>query len=159
MSSGVKAGLIGAAVAVVLSLLTLIPCLGCIAAIGTLLLYVAVGILAGYWMDPPREVGKGAGAGAVAGLIAAFAGGTTRVLVNAARFTVGGADVTLRRQFRQLPPGLIDQWRDLGFDPGMLARPGWAIVTSTVCCGLGMLLATVLGAAGGAVLASIRSQR
>jgi hypothetical protein len=158
MSSSLKAGLIGAAVAVVFSLLSLVPCLGCITVILGLVLYVGVGVLAAYWMEPPRDVGRGAGSGAVAGLITAFAGGFTTIIVNAVRFTVGGGEATLRRQFRQLPPEILEQWRDLGLDPGMLANPAWAVGTSALCCGLGMLLAAALGAAGGAILVSIRKE-
>lgn len=156
MSSSLKAGLIGAAVAVVFSLLSLVPCLGCVTAILGLVLYVGVGVLAAYWTKPPRDVGRGAGAGAVAGLITAFAGGLTTVVVNTLRFTVGGAEATLRRQFRQLPPGMREPWRDLGLDPGLLATPVFAVGSSAVCCGLGMLVAAALGAAGGAIFASMR---
>jgi hypothetical protein len=61
----------------------------------------------------------------------------------------------LQRQLRQLPPQLLEQWRDLGIDPRVLARPGWAVGSSVVCCGLGMLLAAGLGAAGGAITVSL----
>lgn len=155
MSSSLKAGLIGAAVAVVLSLFSLIPCLGCIASLLALVLYVGVGVLAAYWMKPPRDAGRAAGAGAVAGLITALGGGLTTIVINALRFSVGNAQATLQRQLRQLPPGLLEQWRDLGIDPRVLARPGWAVGSSAVCCGLGMVLAAALGAAGGAIYVSL----
>ncbi|MFO7741611.1 MAG: hypothetical protein R6X31_04770 [Anaerolineae bacterium] len=156
MSSSLKAGLIGAAVAIVFSLLSLVPCLGCVTAILGLVLYVGVGVLAAYWTKPPRDVGRGAGAGAVAGLITAFAGGLTTVVVNTLRFTVGGAEATLRRQFRQLPPGMREPWRDWGIDPRVLTTPAFTVGFSAVCCGLGMLLAAALGAAGGAILVSLQ---
>lgn len=155
MSSSLKAGLIGAGVAIVFSLLSLVPCLGCIASLLALVLYVGVGVLAAYWMEPPRDVGRAAGAGAVAGLITALVGGLTTVVINAFRFSVGGAGATLQRQLRQLPPQLLEQWRDLGIDPRVLARPGWAVGSSAVCCGLGMVLAAALGAAGGAIYVSL----
>jgi hypothetical protein len=69
MSPSLKAGLIGAAVAVVLSLLGLVPCLGCITSVLALVLYVGVGVLTATWMKPPRDAGKGAGGGAIAGLV------------------------------------------------------------------------------------------
>lgn len=156
MSASLKAGLIGAAVAVVLSLLGLVPCLGCVAAILGLVLYVVVGVLAASWMEPPRDAGKGAGNGAIAGLITALGGGITSVIVSAIRFTVGGGQAAVMRQFRQLPPEFREPWRDLGLDPNMLARPGWAIGSSAVCCGLGLLLAAALGAAAGAITVSLR---
>jgi hypothetical protein len=156
MSASLKAGLIGAAVAVVLSLLGLVPCLGCVAAILGLVLYVVVGVLAASWIEPPRDAGKGAGNGAIAGLITALGGGITSVIVSAIRFTVGGGQAAVMRQFRQLPPEFREPWRDLGLDPNMLARPGWAIGSSAVCCGLGLLLAAALGAAAGAITVSLR---
>jgi hypothetical protein len=158
MSASVKAGLIGAAVAVALSLLGLVPCLGCIAAILGPVLYVVVGVLAASWMEPPRDVGKGAGGGAVAGLITALVGGLANVMISAARFAVGGGQAAMMRQLEQLPPEVFEQLRDLGIRPGNLASPGWAIGSSAVCCGVGLLVAAALGAAGGAITVSIKRE-
>jgi hypothetical protein len=156
MSASLKAGLIGAAVAVVFALLGLVPCLGCITAILGLFLYVVVGVLAANWMEPPREVGKGAGSGAVAGLITGLAGGVTNLIVSAARFAVGGGQAAIMRQLEQLPPEVWEQMRDLGISPRTLASPGWAVGSSTVCCGVGLLVAAALGAAGGAIAVSLK---
>ena len=156
MSPSLKAGLIGAAVAVVLALLGLIPCLGCIASILALVLYVVVGVLAANWMEPPRDAGKGAGGGAVAGLITALAGGITNLVASVIRFTVGGGQAAIMGQFRNLPPELREPFGDLGVDPGTLASPVWAIGSSALCCGLGLLLAAALGAAGGAISVSLK---
>ncbi len=156
MSASLKAGLIGAAVAVVLALIGLVPCLGCITSILALVLYIGVGVLAATWMQPPRDAGKGAGSGAVAGLITALGGGITNVIVSAIRFTVGGGQAAVMRQFRQLPPEFREPWRDLGIDPSVLAQPGWAIGSSALCCALGLLLAAALGAAGGAIMVSLQ---
>jgi hypothetical protein len=60
------------------------------------------------------------------------------------------------RQFQQLPPEFREPWRDLGIDPSMLAQPGWAIGSSALCCGLGLLLAAALGAAGAAITVSLQ---
>ena len=158
MSPSLRAGLIGAAVAVVFALLGLVPCLGCITSILALVLYVGVGVLAATWLERPRDAGKGASSGAVAGLITALGGGITNVIVSAVRFTVGGGRQAFMRQFRQLPPEFREPWRDLGLDPSMLARPGWAIGSSALCCGLGLLLAAALGAAGGALTVSLQKK-
>jgi hypothetical protein len=158
MSASLKAGLIGAAVAVVLSLLGLVPCLGCITALLGLVLWVVVGVLAANWMDPPREVGKAAGSGAVAGLITALVGGIANMIISAIRFAIGGGQAAMMRQLEQLPPEVFDQLRDLGIRPGALASPGWAIGGSAVCCGLGLVLAAALGAAGGAIMASVKRE-
>jgi hypothetical protein len=156
MSASLKAGLIGAAVAVVLALLGLIPCLGCITSILALVVYIGVGVLTATWMTPPRDAGKAAGGGAVAGLITALGGGITSLIVSAIRFTVGGGQAAMMRQFRQLPPEFQEPWRDLGLDPSMLAQPGWAIGSSALCCGLGLILAAALGAVGGAITVSLQ---
>lgn len=157
MSPSLKAGLIGAAAAVVLSLLRMVPILGCIALLLELALYVGVGVLAAYWMKAPWNAGKGAGQGAVAGLIAGLGGGLTNVIATTIRYAVRGQSAYMR-QFRQLPPALLEQWRDLGIDPGMLASPSLVIGSSAVCCGLSFLLAAALGAVGGAIAASIRKE-
>jgi hypothetical protein len=156
MSPGLKAGLIGAAAAVVLALLGLIPCVGICTSLLALVLYVGVGVLVALWMEAPRQAGKAAGGGAVAGLMTAFGGGLTNLIVSVIQFTVGGGQATLMRQFRQLPPEIRDSWGDLGLDPSMFANPGFAIGGTAVCCALGMLLAAALGAAGAAVTASIK---
>ncbi|MGD8966386.1 MAG: hypothetical protein PVI07_02650 [Anaerolineae bacterium] len=158
MSASLKAGLIGAGVAVLLALLGLVPCLGCITAVLGLGLYVVVGVLAANWMEPPRDAGRAAGGGAVAGLITALAGGIANLIISAVRFTVGGGQAVMMRQLEQLPPEVIDQLRDLGVRPGAFASPGWAIGGSTVCCGLGLLVAAALGAAGGAIAVSLKRE-
>jgi hypothetical protein len=154
MSASLKAGLIGAGVAIVLSLLSLVPCLGCITVILALALYVGVGVLAAHWMETPRDAGKGAGSGAVAGLITAFGNGLTTIIINAFRFTVGGGQAMIRQQLRQLPPQILQQWRDLGLNPDVLANPGLIVGASAIGCGIAMVVAAGLGAAGGAIYAS-----
>lgn len=158
MSPSLKAGLIGAAVAVVLTLLGLVPCVGCFTSILSLVLYIGVGVLTARWMEPPQDAGKAAGGGAVAGMITALGGGITNVIVSAVRFTVGGGQAAIIRQLQQLPPEIRDVWRDLGIDPRMLARPGYAIGGSALCCGLGLVLAAALGAAGGAIAVALQQK-
>lgn len=154
MSASLKAGLIGAGVAVLFVLSSLIPFLGCVAAVLSLVLYVAVGLLAAYWAEAPGDAGKGAGAGALAGLITGLTYGLTLMVVNVLRLTVGGAEATLRRQFRQLPPGMREPWHDVGVGPGVL----W-LGTAALCCGLVIVLAPALGAAGGAIFSALQSER
>jgi hypothetical protein len=159
MAPSVKAGLVGAAVGAALALLGLIPCLGCIAWLLALAIYVGVGFLTATWMDEPRDTGRAAGRGAVAGMIAALGWGVTNVVTSLVRSTVGGAQAAAMRAFRQLPPELRDQWGDLGLDPRMLARPGWAVGGSALCCGLVVLLAAALGAAGAAITVALQGER
>jgi hypothetical protein len=158
VSATLKAGLIGAAVAAVLALLGLIPCLGCIASLLALVLYAGVGVLTARWLEPPRDAGKAAGRGAVAGLIAALGWGITNLIINVIRFSVGNTQAALMRQFRQLPPQLRDTWRDLGVDPSMLASPLVNVGGSALCCGIAVVLAAALGAAGAAIAVSLQRE-
>jgi hypothetical protein len=91
-------------------------------------------------------------------LITALAGGIANLIISAVRFTVGGGQAVMMRQLEQLPPEVIDQLRDLGVRPGAFASPGWAIGGSAVCCGLGLLVAAALGAAGGAIAVSLKRE-
>jgi len=154
MSASVKAGLIGAAAAIVLSLLGLIPCVGCITAILGLLLYIAVGALAAYWLDPPRTAGAGAGAGAVAALITSLVGGVVNMAITGIRFAIGGAaDIT-----SQIPPEVLEQLGEAGIELGKFAAGiGGVLGISAMCCIVGLALAAGLGAAGGAILAAAKS--
>jgi hypothetical protein len=155
MSSSIKAGLIGAAAAVVLSLLSLIPCVGCIASILGLLLYAAVGVLAAFWMTPPRTAGAGAGAGAIAGLITALAAGIANMAVSAIRFAaMGGPGAVMS----QIPPEITQQLQQSGIDLApILATTGGMLGISAVCCIGGLVIAAGLGAIGGAIMASAKS--
>ena len=70
MSNWLKAGLLGAAVVVVLQVLGIIPCVGCVTWILTYVAYGCFGALAAYWLPPRRMPGPAAGQGALAGAIA-----------------------------------------------------------------------------------------
>jgi hypothetical protein len=151
---GVKAGLVGAAAAVLLSLMRLVPCIGCIASILGLAVYVGAGVLAAYWLTPPRTAGGGAGAGAVAGVIAALAGGVVSVIVGAARFAMMGGPAII---MRNLPPESLRQLERAGIDPRMFASIGGIIGIEATCCVAGLVIAAVLGAVGGMIMASAKS--
>ncbi len=154
MNASLKAGLVGAGVALVVILVGLIPCLGCIAPILGLLLYIGVGALAVKWMDPPVTAGSGAGAGALAAVITSLVYGVLSAVVNGIRFTItGGAPAMMRN----IPPELLRQLRDVGIDPGAIASMGGVLISATMCCILGLALAAVLGALGGAIMATTRS--
>jgi hypothetical protein len=152
--AGVKAGLVGAIVAAVLAALTLVPCLGCIASIVGLFWYIGVGVLAAYWLTPPRTTGDGAGAGAVAGVVTALVGGLVSMVVNAIQFSLMGGQAAI---MSQMPPDALNQLRDAGIDPGIFASVGGIVAISAGCCMIGLVLAAILGAIGGAVMAAARS--
>ncbi len=151
---GVKAGLVGAAVAVLLSLLRLVPCVGCIASILGLALYVGAGVLAAYWLTPPRTTGDGAGAGAIAGLITALAGGVVNVVVGAIQFTLMGGQAAL---MNQIPPESLRQLEQAGIDPRIFVSLGGIVGIEATCCVAGLVIAAVLGAIGGMIMASAKS--
>jgi len=151
--AGLKAGLVGAGVAVVLSLLGLLPCLGCIAVFLGLLSYVGVGMLAAYWLEPPRTTGDGAGAGAIAGLIAAVVGGVVNMILGAIQFTLLGGPRAMMSQF---PPDVLEQLRVTGIDPRIFASMGGVLATGAICCSVGLVLAVLLGAVGGAIMAAAK---
>ncbi len=151
---GVKAGLVGAAGAVFLSLLRIVPCIGCIASILGLLLYAGAGALAAYWLTPPRTAGGGAGAGAIAGLITALAGGVVSIVVGAARFAIMGGQAAV---MSQIPPENLRQLEQAGIDPRIFASIGGIIGIEATCCVAGLVIAAVLGAIGGMIMASAKS--
>ena len=151
---GVKAGLVGAAGAVLLSLMRLVPCIGCIASILGLALYVGAGVLAAYWLTPPRTTGDGAGAGAIAGVITALAGGVVSIIVGAIQFTLMGGQAAV---MRDIPPESLRQLEQAGIDPSLFVSLGGIIGIEATCCVAGLVIAAVLGAIGGMIMASAKS--
>ena len=143
MSAGLKAGLVGAAVAVLLSLLLPAPRVIWIAVAPSVVLYAVVGILAAYWARSPRAAGKGASAGAVAGLVTGLAHGLIPIIIDVARFIAGGPEAPLARQFHQLIRGR--DWIGIG---------GVAL-----WCGSAITVAVALGAAAGAIFSSLQRER
>ncbi len=112
-----KAGLIGGAILVVISLLSLIPVLGCVSLPLVLIGYLVVGALAAHFMTPRRESGRAAGQGALAGLIASLISGLvadgpdSAELFNVRRRRGAGS---------QLPPDTLQQLQQAGIDPNVL---------------------------------------
>jgi hypothetical protein len=151
MQAVLKAGGIGAAILVVFSLLGLIPCVGCITFFLTLIAYVGIGVLAAYWMAPPRTGSGGAVNGAVAAGVAALAAGLVGMVINAIYFSITGS-AQLAQGLSDLPPEQLAALSEMGIDPSILAGgAGMAGVLGigAACCMIGLLIAAVLGAAGG----------
>lgn len=157
MAPWLKAGLIGAAVLVVLNLLKLVPCVGVIACLLGFVVYVVIGGLAAHYVPPTRNAGQGAGQGALAAVGAALIGG----IVNLILVTVQATTLTSAELLASIPPDLLQQLEAAGFNPGMLDRfagPVGGLVTGSLCCGVGIVLAAILGAIGGAVFAGIKPE-
>ena len=160
MSGWLKAGLIGAAIVVVLKVLQLVPCVNCCAIPAEWVAYGCIGALAAYWILPVRTMGAGAGQGALAGLIAAAIGGVIGIGIA----VVGNAVFAPLQvaMLRQLPPDVLQGMMEAGIDPRMLSGAGTGAVetigTSAVCCGIGLVIAAALGALGGLVFAAVKSE-
>ena len=148
--NGLKAGGIGAAVAVVLTLLGQISFLGCCTFILTFVLWIGVGVLAGYLgskTNPMQTAGEAAQSGAVAGVITALAGGLIATIISAIQLALGGTAQVLS----QIPPEQLRQLREVGVDPAILGGVGGVAAIVGCCCIVGPLLAAALGAGGGAL--------
>ena len=89
MPGWLKAGLIGAAVLVLLNLIGLIPLLGCITLPLTVLTYGVIGGLAASYLPPVRAAGQGAGQGALAALVAALVGGIVGLIIAVIQASLG----------------------------------------------------------------------
>jgi hypothetical protein len=153
MSPWVKAGLVGAAVLIVLDLVGLIPCVGCVTLLLGIVAYLGIGILAAYWMPPPRTAGSGAGQGALAAVLAAFIGG----LVNTIIATIQMALVDTAAITSQMPAESLQQLEELGMDLSTFVGPGAGVAYGSVCCLIGLILAAILGAVGGAIFAGLKA--
>jgi hypothetical protein len=139
--AGLKAGLIGAVVMAVVAIanhllpvtgntaLTLVTC-----GVSSLI-YIGLGVLAGYFVTPPRTPGKGAGAAAIAGLISGAATGIMGIIL----VVTGVSSVLDSPQMQQLI--------DSGMDPRVFVIPGAA-------CNLA--IGAGLAAIGGAITAAVK---
>ena len=160
MSGWLKAGLIGAAIVVVLKVLQLVPCVNCCAIPAEWVAYGCIGALAAYWILPVRTMGAGAGQGALAGLIAAAVGGVVGIGVAVVGNAIfGPMQVAM---LRNLPPDVLQGMMEAGIDPRMLSQTGTGavetITNSSICCGVGLVIAAALGALGGLVFAAVKSE-
>lgn len=153
MQPWLKAGLVGAAVLVVLNLLGLIPCVAVVSCFLGLLVYFFIGLLAAYWMPPLREAGPAAGQGAMAAVLAALIGGIVSTIISTLQLALTDTAAFLS----QLPAESLDQLEAAGVDPTLFVGPGAGVMIGSACCIIGLVLAAILGAFGGALFAAIKS--
>jgi len=110
----------------------------------SLLIYVGIGVLAGFFLAVPRTSGKGAGAGAIAGLLSGTVSGVVGVVITTVRLARGlgmpGVD-----------PQQMQQLTESGMDPRLFAIPG--VICGMIC---GMTMGAGLAAIGGAIFAAIK---
>ena len=157
LQAGIKGGLVGGAIAAVLQFAGLIQCVGCFTCFLVYVVYVAAGVLAAYWLPIPRSAGDGAGAGALAGVLAGVIGGIFGMMASAVQFLFLDGSQAIS----QLPQEFWDMFGDMDIDPNMFASAevtiGAVLISGTLCCVVGMVIAAVLGALGGAVFAAAKT--
>lgn len=144
--AGFKAGAIGLAIMLVITLvnqLEILPIKGAMVYVVcgiNMLIYAGIGALAGFFLASPRTPGKGAGAGAIAGLVSGGISSLVGAIIMSVRWSQGlgiaGVD-----------PQQMQQLTEAGLDPRMFAIPG-------VICGLAM--GAGLAAIGGAIIAAVK---
>jgi hypothetical protein len=142
--AGLKAGLIGTAVLLVMTVINQFLPAGGLVYVGCgvmLMLYTGIGVLAGFLLAPPRTPGKGASAGALAGLIGGGINGLVGTIIMTVRLAQGMG-------LAGVDPQQMQQLAELGWDPRILAVPG---LICTLALGSG------LAAIGGAIFAAIKS--
>lgn len=154
MQDGLKAGGIGAVIAVILNVVGILPIVGCCTFILTLVLWVGVGVLAGYFgsKSNPMQTGSDAAkAGAIAGAVTSLVGGVAETIIISIQVAVGGTAQALS----QIPPEQLRQLRDLGIDPALFSSVAGVLGIGSCCCIAGTLIAAALGAGGGALAPSL----
>lgn len=158
MRKWLKAGLIGAAVECVLSLLSMViyfvpsqlaSTISCALCGPTYLLLAAAGGLAGYWVPAPRVRKDGAKAGVKAGLVAGSITAVWGWILSGIAMATGLYDAYLRQA---IPPEQMQVFREMNME--FILTPAFAIVT-TLCGGLVLVgVGAGLGALGGLIMAS-----
>lgn len=149
MSNWLKAGLVGAAVVVVLQIVGIIPCVGCVTWLLSCVAYGCIGALAAYWMPAPRQPGPAAGHGALAGAIAGAFGGGVGVLLALGLATVFVPLELLGYSLEGTGAGPSALWETFAAMMGSLT-------CGTGCYLLGVGIAAGLGALGGVIFAAIQ---
>jgi len=152
----IKAGIFGGIALLVLNLLGLIPVVGLCTLPLSLIVYGVAGALAASWMPAPRTPGSAAGEGALAGLIAGLIAGILQVILTPLSLSVSGGTEAL---LNQLPAESLRQFEELGLNPEAIFGPGTFAGFALICClPLTLVLGAGLGALGGVIYASVRSE-
>jgi hypothetical protein len=150
--AGLKAGLIGAVVMVVITLINQFLLLDLFAGNMVLslvscgvsvVLYAGVGALAAFFLPPTRTPGNGAKAGAIAGLISAVISVALGVAILAIR-TAGGGPIP------GMSPEQMEMMAEQGMNVGLLVLLSGSL--GAVC---GAAMGAGAAAGGGAILAAV----
>jgi hypothetical protein len=151
--AGLKAGLIGAAVILVVTLLSQILQDPGYCRLLTYLTYAAIGALAGFFCDPPRTAGSGAAAGAIAGLISGMASVASGLIWGIIQVAVAGPENLL-----STGPEMMRELTELGNHPEALLEIGGIAFAGCLCCLGGLAADAGLGAVGGLIFAALRPE-
>lgn len=141
---GLRAGLMGAVAALVISFLSLVPLIGgCLVWLFSLALWSVLGLLVARWLPAPADEEQIAVAGAMAGLIAGLVGGLLGILLAPLGLALlGGTEGVLRL----LPAGLFRLYQDAGIAPEVLYSPSGVLLGATFSCTLMLVFSTVVTA-------------
>jgi hypothetical protein len=151
-----RAGLIGAGVLVVISLLSLIPIVGLCSWLLQLAALAGAGALAAYYIPPRREGGPAAGQGALAGLIAGVIAGIVSTILAPVSFATSGGTAAV---INSLPPETLQQLSQSGFDLASVVNAGTVATVTALCClPGGLIVGALLGALGGLVYAAVKPE-
>ena len=151
--AGLKAGLIGAAVMVAITLINQFVLSSIfagnmalsLASCGfSVVLYAGIGVLAGLFLEPTRTPGNGAKAGALAGLISAVVSVGLGIAIMAIRMA-GGGDIP------GVTPEQMDMMAEQGINVGLIV-----LLSGTFGAVCGAAMGAGAAAAGGAVLAAAK---
>jgi hypothetical protein len=78
-------------------------------------------------------------------------------VVNTIIFTIQMTIADTAAIMSQVPAESLQQLEELGMDPSVLVGPEAGVLTGSVCCLIGLILAAILGAVGGAIFAGLKA--
>jgi hypothetical protein len=151
--AGLKAGLIGTAIMLVITFLNQFVVLPMsqgsqvivFAVCGlNLVIYAGIGVLAGLFLAPPRTAGKGAQAGAIAGLISGVISVVVGIAIMGIRMASGG-------DIPGVTPEQMQQMAESGMNAGTIM-----LISGTFGAVCGMSIGAGTAAGGGAVFSALK---
>lgn len=150
--ANLQAGIFGAALAVVLGIITLLPYVGlCLAMPLFPVAFFLTGLAAVRVSERPMGVGEAAVSGAVAGLIAGVIGGLAAMFLAPVRLAIaGGAE----QAALILSPEMTESLLARGLDPVAVMDFVAGVGAGMACCGLQLTSGILLAGAGAALYAA-----
>lgn len=153
-SAWIKAGLLAAAIDIVLAILGAIPCIGCLFApincIAWLVLPMACGYLAAMWSDLKKGDSQGAAIqGALSGLVLGVIGGTVQLIISLISQALNLGASTAMSMFEDQDNALM---QEMAFLPVGI---GGTLVCGSICCLAGIVLNIVLSILGGIIYVAL----